>query len=503
MKKRLIIIFGVLFLSLAIGWISYGLFGHQFIRAMYEGRMVGFLNRIIEGQAKYPLGYYLKIADGLFFGANIVFCIAILTFLLTLMSRRFVKNRFDQKKGLKLIPIVFIIGLLLRLAWLIYAQPVPWSDYEGYQDVAKGLLEYHQFGYPQASAYRFPLYPVFLSLLMMISPNIFWLSLCNVILSSILIILVYFLAMQLTGNNILISLSGALFCAINPTFIFFAPVLASEHLYSVLLFSGLLLLFQKTKPTIRIILSGVALGLAFLTRGEGIFFIPTFLIAGYLSMKKHKFIYIRLAFLILICVIVILPWYVRNLKIFGSGVGISTTGGYVFYMAHNKYGYGYRVVNYDPEFKGLNEIESHKQGLRLGFNYIIKSKKSEFFKSILKGTFGLYMPTGYALHSSLCLPICSPDTGYVEKQLTGKNLLKAISIWFYMLILLMALISAIFYRTLAVKTWVILTSIIFMNWFCNSVVFLGGERYRFVAEIVFCILAGITLYNAAGIDKDI
>lgn len=499
MRKRLIVFFGILFFCLVIGHISYGLFGHQFIKAIYEGKAIGFLNSIIEGQTTHPLEYYLEIADVLFFSANILFCgITFLIFLFALMSTKLLKNRFEWKKRLKLILIVFSIGLLLRLSWLIYVQPVPFSDYAGFRDVAKGLLVHHQFGYPKPSAYRLPMYPVFLSFLMIISTNNLWLSFCNIILSSLLIIFVYLIAMQLT-DNIIISLLGALFYAINPTFIFLAPVLASEHLYAALLFFGLFILCQKGKPSIRIILSGIALGLASLTRGEGIFFIPTFLIVGYFIMKKYKFVYLRLAFFILICVIVMLPWYIRNLNIFGPGVGISTTGGINFYLAHNKYGYGWFRDFKEAELKGLSDIEMHKRGLKLGLNYIIKSKKSEFLKGVFKGTLRHYSASSYALDSSLSLPIYSLNTGYLQKQIAGHNLIKGINLWFYILILVMTLFSTVFYSTLAVKTWIILVSIIFMDWFCHSVVFWGDAKYRFVTEIVFCILAGVTLYNMARI----
>jgi len=38
-------------------------FGHVLIKAMYDGTAAEFLNRLIEGQAKYPLGLYLEEAD--------------------------------------------------------------------------------------------------------------------------------------------------------------------------------------------------------------------------------------------------------------------------------------------------------------------------------------------------------------------------------------------------------------------------------------------------------
>lgn len=66
-NKSLIIVAGALSLCLVTGWILYALFGHQLIEAMYEGRSIGFLNRIIEGRAEHPVEFYFKKADELFY----------------------------------------------------------------------------------------------------------------------------------------------------------------------------------------------------------------------------------------------------------------------------------------------------------------------------------------------------------------------------------------------------------------------------------------------------
>ena len=50
-------------LSVACVWLLYALIGHSLIEAMYQGRSIGFLNRIIEGQEVHSLGYYLRVAD--------------------------------------------------------------------------------------------------------------------------------------------------------------------------------------------------------------------------------------------------------------------------------------------------------------------------------------------------------------------------------------------------------------------------------------------------------
>lgn len=76
-NRLLIIVTGVLFLCLVIGWILYALFGHQLIEAMYEGRSIGFLNRIIEGQATNPVELYFEMADRLFCAYSLGFAMSI------------------------------------------------------------------------------------------------------------------------------------------------------------------------------------------------------------------------------------------------------------------------------------------------------------------------------------------------------------------------------------------------------------------------------------------
>ena len=65
-KRHLLTILVVLF-CLALMQLAYLSLGHRFIQMIYEGRSIGYLNRIIEGQAMHSLGYYLKIADGVFY----------------------------------------------------------------------------------------------------------------------------------------------------------------------------------------------------------------------------------------------------------------------------------------------------------------------------------------------------------------------------------------------------------------------------------------------------
>ena len=81
-----VIFLAALLIFVVAGWIVYGLYGHRFITAMYEGRSLEFLNRVINGRAVHPLVHYLRFADRLFVYTNILLLLALS--LLYLWSRR-------------------------------------------------------------------------------------------------------------------------------------------------------------------------------------------------------------------------------------------------------------------------------------------------------------------------------------------------------------------------------------------------------------------------------
>ena len=102
-----------LLLSLAVGWILYALFGHQFIKAVYEGKSIAFLNRIITSQAAYPPEYYFQRADDLFFYSSYL----ILVFsIISLVSF----SRYPKKA--ELIFYIIIIGYVIyQISFIIKA----------------------------------------------------------------------------------------------------------------------------------------------------------------------------------------------------------------------------------------------------------------------------------------------------------------------------------------------------------------------------------------------
>ena len=139
---------------------------------------------------------------------------------------------------------------------------------------------------------------------------------------------------------------ASLLCLLNPAFVLYSPVLASEHLFSVLVLGSLLLAWPvKGRGTFRICLSGLFLGLSILVRGAGLFYIPllatlAFWPANSNGGRLYRLRFYRVAILLVITVCCLIPWYLRNARVMGPGVGLSTTAGLAFYYGHNPIKYG-------------------------------------------------------------------------------------------------------------------------------------------------------------------
>jgi len=392
------------------------------------------------------------------------------------------------------IGIIAAVALIIRIIWMVYAAPVPTSDFETYRQLAEGILSQHQFGYPQPTAYRLPGYPFFLAIFMAINRSLTWLSFVNVVLSTALVALTYAITSRLTGNP-KIARIASLVCALNPTFIFFAPILATEHLLTLLVVGSALILVSPLGGTNRgAILSGVLLGLAILTRGEAMFYLPVLLLANLLYNPDNRRKYWLPPIIIGSAFLIVFPWFLRNWIVIGPGSGLSTSGGPMFYYGHHERQNDWKTLEREA-FAGLNEIDRSRRGYELGFNYLRQAGLSSITIDTVITTLRLYVPNDYAFLWNLYLPRPSPDSPYPLKSLAGSEFFSALAKVGYFFIALMALQSLVYLRKYPARTWLALLGIFSMNWFCYAFLFASTSRYRYAAEAIFCILAGVGLWE--------
>jgi 4-amino-4-deoxy-L-arabinose transferase-like glycosyltransferase len=396
---------------------------------------------------------------------------------------------------------LIVISVVLGLAWMIRVRPVPFSDYRDYFVLARDLADEFRFGFPMPTARRLPGYPALLALPTLISQSFLWLGLFNVVLTAALLPIAHRLTFLLTGSRRM-ALTAAAVCAVNPTFVFFSPIVASEHLFVLLFFSSLVLVFTpRLRPMPRAALSGFLLGLAILTRGEAVFYSPIVVCAVWVTTSENKLRKLAAAVLTLVvCIGVTLPWAIRNRVVMGPGIGLSTVAGVNFYFGHNSTQYGFYDFSETP-LAGLDEVEQHRRGYDLGLAYL-SADPLRLLDDITAGTpLLLWQPGIYAPRAGLYKRE-SRGSYTVTIRLQFPPGVTALVRHFYRAMLLVVVVGLLLYRRISRRAALILYGVATMNWACYAVVFWSKPRFRYTTEVVFCILAGIVLCQIWEIARD-
>lgn len=189
--------------------------------------------------------------------------------------------------GRERVPILVIIGagFLVRLAWLLHADPVPVSDFHNYRTLALDILDHRQFGYPEPTSFFLPLHPLYLSVFAFFSRSDVWLGFSMVVLGTVSIALIYLGAIKILGTRRAALVAAGVF-AFFPTFVAFSPVLATEHLFIVLMLGAVAAVTRLDEaPHLYAVVAGLLVGGAILTRGEAVFYVPATLFFIWLGGK--------------------------------------------------------------------------------------------------------------------------------------------------------------------------------------------------------------------------
>jgi hypothetical protein len=373
--------------------------------------------------------------------------------------------------------------------WLLYTRPVPVSDFQEYRDLAAGLLDHGQYGYPTPTAFRFPGYPAFLAILMLVSRSDFWLSLGTVALAPVTAGLLYAFATRATRGDRRAAFWAAIVYALYPSFVYLAPVLASEHLLAPLILgAACVLLSSDMKRWLGPAATGVFAAAAVLTRGEAVFYVPVFAAVAALRAGSKKNGLIAAAIVGTVATTGVLPWVIRNNIVVGPGAGLSTNAGYTLYAVR---------PHSDQEARAWgkgSELDRQSSGFSATLRDIA-ARPFQLVEHALDSTKGLYNPPWRATAWSIRLPRAHPEAQWPTRNLRGLEWFKWLAVIAYLTLVALALLSLRVWSSLTTELRVLTVGLIAANWFCYGVVFLGGPRYRYIQEVCFCVLAGIVITN--------
>ncbi|OQX51818.1 MAG: hypothetical protein B5M53_10270 [Candidatus Cloacimonas sp. 4484_209] len=247
------------------------------------------------------------------------------------------------RKNRRILILVFLTAFVFRL---IFSLPVlfdtkrafgPGGDARNYASLAKHLLTTHQFGsYPEGIKYReaarTPGYPLFIAFSYLLSGNRNWfVILFQCLLDSLVASMLFSIALIIL-HNVRAGLIAGMLYSIHPHQMLYTTQMLTEGLFTFLLVV-FFILFIKSRRKLFLILSGILLGIATLTRPITFyFFIPVVLVLLYGWRKKLR-VALNYSFLFVVVFFLTLsPWYVRNYitfhRVFLSTIGNWNVGYY-------------------------------------------------------------------------------------------------------------------------------------------------------------------------------
>lgn len=294
---------------------------------------------------------------------------------------------FDDKKWR--IFLIFLLPFAIRLVALYLLMDTPRGDAADYENIALNIIKGNGFVSTRMGlySYRPPLYPLFLACIFSIFTHSYLiLGIFQAIIASITCVLVFRIGEYIFDEKT--GLISSIIVASYPTLVFYSTQLLSETLFILILYLFIYVFYTVTDEPKRIYkwpLLGVLLGLGSLCRPvifPFLFFLIPFCFFSR-EMNLRKWILV-MGF----CLLTIAPWTIRNYRVHGELVLLTTYGGANLWMGNYSGATGYvggpKNINELVRGKQVAEVEKDKEFYRKGLNYIVDNPLDVVILSLKK-----------------------------------------------------------------------------------------------------------------------
>ena len=308
--------------------------------------------------------------------------------------------------------LIFVLGLALRLVWVVSVMEdekfIMEGDGRDYYQLSLNLVHGQGFalwmpganlegGQPlQQTARRPPLFPLFASTVLkkfmnLTEPDYASVLFVQALIDSLTCLLAFYLARELTGSREA-SFIAALLYAVNFFVFQFSGKFLSETLFIFFQTAALLVTVravrEKDPSSSLLFLAGALWGLAALTWPVVLFFPIAVVI--WMAVRARVKTVRETATLLLFpfaFILILAPWAIRNRLVLGRAVPVSTVGGQTFYNSNHATSNGQWVPLPIPdEAKGLNEAELdswyYREGLKFAATHPFLTLKNAAIKAL-------------------------------------------------------------------------------------------------------------------------
>lgn len=292
--------------------------------------------------------------------------------------------------------LILVSALAARVLLVLLSQTEPVHDAVAYDKLAWRLASGEGYvndkGEPEAF---WPVgYPVFLAVIYLAFGHS-WIvgGIANAFLGTVGVFLTYRLAREVLSSSV--SLIAAGLVALYPSrIIAYTPSLLTETLHTVLVLAVILATLRLAhSPTWKnVALLGILIGVSVYIRPILLLFPCAVTILLILKWRGNS---VRSAiglgvFTLLVSLVIILPWTVRNFLELDGFVFTATNGGYNFYMGNGPGGTGmFRDVS-DTFAEPKDDPLRYQKGFGLGIEYILNNP-GEWIVTLPKKAFNLWV----------------------------------------------------------------------------------------------------------------
>lgn len=413
-----------------------------------------------------------RLPESIVGGSGFVLAIALLKF-----CRPFVVVIFKRLLVLPAPWIAVLVGLLLRLAWVLVFPSTPQSDGATYLQLAAALAKGQTYEIGGTFAYWPVGYPLWLCgwLVFFDAPTAVLLSqtVAYLVAAAGVVQLTRLLQGETAGRVAIWTF------AIWPNLLAQLATPEKEVVVIALLPWVMLAVLGKSK-TWFVLCAGLALGFCILVQPSLQFLLPLLLIVVWLR-APNKGSLLTLLIFIIGTTLVVLPWTFRNMTVLGTPILVSTNGGSNFYRANNPLANGGYTDVGEHDLSSLSELESDRTGKQLAIEWI-RQYPLEFLKLSIEKQLRFMGDDSGTIYGSL-------KRGGGTQNMFLYGLAKAVAnFWWLCIWLLLALaVLADRHRGSVDERWLI------WGWaylFVLHSVFESSSKYHLPMIWVLCVMLG-------------
>jgi hypothetical protein len=267
-------------------------------------------------------------------------------------------------EGKQRLLLLVLIGLVLRVGWVIAFNAQPSSDGLTYLELAKKLVNGQSYETSGTLAYWPPGYAFFLALFLLPFPPGIAIPVSQLGLFCVAAVGVYRLTERLSSSKAALIAVG-LFC-LWPNLIAHSATPEKELLVATLLIWAII--GATGVWTTSAFIAGLLLGAMTLVQPSTLLLIPA--MCALLLIRRAGRAPLPIAVLLLGAALVIAPWTVRNHEVLGGFKLVSTNGGGNFYRANNSLANGGYTPVGEVDLSHLSELDADRVGKELATRWI-------------------------------------------------------------------------------------------------------------------------------------